>query len=88
MPENETYTLYKSSTCVRCPLAERSMAAAGVKYDSITLDAPGNEQVLADFRDEARERGFKLEMPIVRTPGDEMLTNLAIISEHFRDVSA
>ncbi len=87
MPENETYTLYKSSTCTRCPLAERTMRASGVKYESIVLDAPGNESILEDFRAEAARRDFRLEMPIVRTPDDEMLTNLATISQHFREMS-
>ena len=80
------YTLYKSTTCVRCPLAERSMKRAGVDYDVVTLDAHGSESELADFREEAGRRGVRLEMPIVRTPSNDLLTNLATISQHFSGV--
>ena len=88
MPENSTYTLYKSTTCTRCPLAERSMKSAGVDYVTITLDHPDNAGLLDQFRSEATRRGFRMEMPIVRTPSDDLLTNLATISEHFRGVKA
>lgn len=80
------YTLYKSTTCTRCPLAEGTMNRSGVDFETIVLDAPGNEALLEAFREESLERGFKLEMPIVRTPDDYILSNLATISQHFREL--
>lgn len=81
---DKTYTLYSSTTCTRCPLARRSMERAGVKYNEVVLDKPGNKEVLADFREEMAGRNVRMEMPIVRTPDDRILSNLAHISEEFR----
>lgn len=81
---DKTYTLYSSTMCTRCPLARKSMERAGVKYDEVVLDKPGNEEALANFREEMAGRNVRMEMPIVRTPDDRILSNLAHISEEFR----
>ena len=86
MPEK--YTIYTSTTCTRCPLAKGSMKRAGVTdYKEVVLDLPGNEDRRTAFLAEVDAKGLRREVPVVRTPEGELLTNLATISAHFRGLT-
>lgn len=86
MPEK--YTIYTTTTCTRCPLAKGSMDRAGVAdYNEVILDLPENEDRKAAFIAELDSKNIRREMPVVRTPDGELLTNLATISGHFRELT-
>ena len=86
MPEK--YTIYTSTTCTRCPLAKGSMKRAGVTdYKEVILDLPENEARKTAFLAELDSKGLRREVPVVRTPDGELLTNLATISGHFRELT-
>lgn len=85
---NPIHVLYTSTTCTRCPLALKKLEESGVPHRVVVLDAPSNELELRLFREEAAERKIRMEMPILRTPDNQLLTNLATISDHFREMGA
>lgn len=59
------------------------MINAGVQFEEVFLDDPANSVT----RDWLVEDMNVLSVPVVETPDGRLLTNLATISEEFRDMS-
>lgn len=78
-----TYTLYSTTTCGRCPVARRVLKNSGVRWREVKLDEPGNELLVESIREELG--GDNIEVPMILTPGGDLLRNLAYISDHFRE---
>jgi glutaredoxin len=83
--ETGTYVIYKTETCTKCPLAQRSADNAGAKTKAVYLDRPEHAEELAALRAELGRD--QLSAPMVRTPDGRILENLATISAEFRGMS-
>lgn len=62
------------------------MDRAGIQADEIVLDAPGNEGHLDSFRAMMTEHNKSHEVPVLVAPNGDVLSNLATISAHCREV--